>query len=49
MTVEDARDPAKNIGIRMVMNMSSSVQYFNTFDTNNLIIRIPDSSDGRNR
>ncbi len=33
-------DPAKNIGIRMVMQMSRDVQYLSTMGTNNLIIRI---------
>ena len=42
MTIQDENDPAKNIGIRLVMNLSSEVEYLSTFGTNNLIIRIPD-------
>ncbi|MBQ7216351.1 MAG: ATP-binding protein [Synergistaceae bacterium] len=42
MTVQNEQDPAKNMGIRLVMKLSSGVQYLSTFGTNNLIIRIPD-------
>ena len=44
MTVQDEDNPAKNMGIRMVMKLSSEVQYLSTFGTNNLIIRIPDKA-----
>ena len=40
MTVQDEENPAKNMGIRMVMKLCSSVQYLSTFGTNNLIIKI---------
>lgn len=40
MTLQDEDNPAKNMGIRMVMKLSSEVQYLSTFGTNNLIIRI---------
>ena len=39
VSMED-KNPTKNIGIRMVMNMSSDVKYVSTMGTNNLIIRI---------
>ena len=39
VSMED-KNPTKNIGIRMVMNMSSDVKYVSTLGTNNLIIRI---------
>ena len=45
MTVQDADNPEKNMGIRMVMKLCSSVQYLSTFGTNNLIIRIPEEAD----
>ena len=41
MTMQDEQDPAKNMGIRMVMKLCSNVQYLSTFGTNNLIIHIP--------
>ena len=41
MTMQDEQDPAKNMGIRMVMKLCSSMQYLSTFGTNNLIIHIP--------
>ncbi len=44
MTVSNEKDPAKNIGIRIVMKLSSGVQYLSTFGTNNLIIHIPDKT-----
>ena len=44
MTVQDDDNPAKNMGIRMVMKLSSEVQYLSTFGTNNLIIRIQDKT-----
>ena len=44
MTVQDEDNPTKNMGIRMVMKLSSEVQYLSTFGTNNLIIRIPDKA-----
>ncbi len=40
MTVRQGDDPSKNVGIRMVMNMSRDVQYLSTMSTNNLIVRI---------
>ncbi len=44
MTIQDEDNPAKNMGIRMVMKLSSEVQYLSTFGTNNLIIRISDKA-----
>ena len=41
MQVKDNADPMKNIGIRIVMGMCSSVNYICTFNTNNLIMKIP--------
>ena len=41
MTVPSEKNPAKNIGIRIVMKLCSGVQYLSTFGTNNLIIHIP--------
>ena len=41
MTKENSDDPTKNIGIRMVMKLCSSVNYISTFNTNSLIIKIP--------
>ena len=40
MSHEDKEDPAKNLGIRLTMKMSTDVSYFNMNKTNNLIIRI---------
>jgi anti-sigma regulatory factor (Ser/Thr protein kinase) len=40
MSQADEEDPAKNLGIRMVMRMSTDVQYLSIMGTNNLIIRI---------
>lgn len=40
MTQNEKGDPAKNIGIRMVMKSCRDVQYLSTMSTNNLIIRI---------
>lgn len=39
VSMED-KNPTENIGIRIVMNMSSDVKYVSTMGTNNLIIRI---------
>ena len=33
-------DPTCNLGIRIVMNMSRDVNYYNINKTNNLIIRV---------
>ena len=41
MRTKNDSDPSKNIGIRMVNGMCSSVNYICTFDTNNLIMKIP--------
>ena len=40
MLRETPADPTKNLGIRIVMNMSKDVNYYNINKTNNLIIRI---------
>ena len=42
MIVKDDENPTQNVGIRMLMKLSSSVQYLSTFSTNNLIIHIAD-------
>ena len=44
MTIQDEKDSAKNVGIRLVMKLSSEVQYLSTFGNNNLIIRISDKA-----
>ena len=36
----DPQDPAKHIGIRMIYGMASDIQYVNTMQLNNLIIKI---------
>ena len=41
MKTKNDNDPTKNIGIRMVMGMCNSVNYICTFNTNNLIMKIP--------
>lgn len=41
MRTKDDSNPTKNIGIRIVMGMCSSVNYICTFNTNNLIMKIP--------
>ena len=41
MRTKNDKDPSKNIGIRMVTGMCSSVNYICTFNTNNLIMKIP--------
>ena len=41
MKTKNDKDPSKNIGIRMVMGMCNSVNYICTFNTNNLIMKIP--------
>ena len=38
--LKDARDPLKNMGIRMIVKMAKDVIYLNTMNTNNLIIHI---------
>ena len=39
-TAFDPQDPAKHIGIRMIYGMASDIQYVNTMQLNNLIIKI---------
>lgn len=41
MQTKDENDPFKNLGIRVVLGMSSSANYVCTYNTNNLIIKIP--------
>ncbi len=38
--LKDAKDPMKNMGIRMIVKMAKDVVYLNTMNTNNLIIHI---------
>ena len=38
--LKDARDPMKNMGIRMIVKMAKDVVYLNTMNTNNLIIHV---------
>ncbi len=48
MVSAQQEDVTKNIGIRMVMKMSTDVQYLNTMSTNNLIIRMANTEALRN-
>ena len=47
MSVKNEEDPAKNVGIRMVMKLCSDVMYLSTFSSNNLIIRIPGGGEAQ--
>ncbi len=44
MKTKSDQDPLKNIGIRVVLGMSSSANYICTYNTNNIIIKIPRAS-----
>ena len=41
MKTKNDNEPTKNIGIRIIMGMCNSVNYLCTFNTNNLIMKIP--------
>ena len=41
MKTKNDNNPTKNIGIRIIMGMCNSVNYICTFNTNNLIMKIP--------
>ena len=41
MKTKNDGEPTKNIGIRIIMGMCNSVNYLCTFNTNNLIMKIP--------
>ena len=41
LKTKNDKDPTKNMGIRLVIGMSSSVNYICTYNTNNIIIKIP--------
>ena len=45
MKVKNDKDITKNIGIRMIMGMCSSVNYICTYNTNNLIVKLPINDD----
>ena len=43
MSTENKDDPAKNMGIRLVMALAKNIKYFNVLRINNLLIKIPQS------
>ena len=45
MKIKNDNDISKNIGIRMVMKMCKSVNYICTYNTNNLIVKLPIKDD----